>query len=133
MNIIIKDTKEIDKQAIQELFHSVEWNSGDFPDELKQAITNSHSVITAWDNTKLVGLINALSDGVMTVYFHYMLVHGEYQSLGIGKRMMEEMLRRYSNIKTKVLISYESAEEFYRIFGFKPEEGTRAMFISDVV
>ncbi|WP_433944926.1 GNAT family N-acetyltransferase [Paenibacillus sp. SN-8-1] len=133
MNIIIKETKEIDKQAIQELFHSVEWKSGDFPDELKQAITNSHSVITAWDNTKLVGLINALSDGVMTVYFHYMLVHGEYQSLGIGKRMMKEMLRRYTNIKTKVLISYESAEEFYRIFGFKPEEGTKAMFISDVV
>ncbi|MNL85827.1 Acetyltransferase (GNAT) family protein [compost metagenome] len=69
----------------------------------------------------------------MTVYFHYMLVHSDYQSIGIGKRMMEEMLRRYSNIKTKVLISYESAEEFYKIFGFKPEEGTRAMFISDVV
>ncbi|KAA2301049.1 GNAT family N-acetyltransferase, partial [Clostridioides difficile] len=67
------------------------------------------------------------------VYFHYMLVHKEYQSLGIGKRMMEQMLSRYSNIKTKVLISYDSAEKFYEIFGFKPEVGTKAMFISDMV
>ncbi|USB33393.1 GNAT family N-acetyltransferase [Paenibacillus sp. YPG26] len=133
MNITIKETKDIDKQAIQELFHSVDWKSGDYPEDLRQAMANSHSVITAWDNNKLVGLINALSDGVMTVYFHYMLVHRDYQSSGIGKRMMEAMLQRYSSIKTKVLISYESAEEFYHIFGFKPEAGTTAMFISDVV
>ncbi|PRA09461.1 MULTISPECIES: GNAT family N-acetyltransferase [unclassified Paenibacillus] len=133
MTIIFKEVKDIDTQAIQELFHSVEWKSGDFPEDLRQAINNSHTVITAWDDTKLVGLINALSDGVMTVYFHYMLVHKEYQSLGIGKRMMEQMLSRYSNIKTKVLISYDSAEKFYETFGFKPEEGTKAMFISDMV
>ncbi|TKH43907.1 GNAT family N-acetyltransferase [Paenibacillus terrae] len=133
MTIMFKEIKDIDKQAIQELFHSVDWKSGDFPEDLRQAIKNSHTVITAWDDTKLIGLINALSDGVMTVYFHYMLVHKEYQSLGIGKRMMEKMLSRYSNIKTKVLISYDSAEKFYGIFGFKPEEGTKAMFISDMV
>lgn len=32
-----------------------------------------------------------------------MLVHKEYQSLGIGKRMMEQMLSRYSNVKQKYL------------------------------
>lgn len=133
MTIVLKEIKDIDKQAIQELFYSVDWRSGDFPEDLKQAISNSHTVITAWDDKRLVGLINALSDGVMTVYFHYMVVHKEYQSLGIGKRMMEKMLGQYANIPTKVLISYESAEKFYEMFGFKPEEGTKAMFISDIV
>ena len=29
---------------------------------------NSDSVVTAWDDNKLVGLINSLDDGVMTAY-----------------------------------------------------------------
>ncbi|WP_338049243.1 GNAT family N-acetyltransferase [Paenibacillus wynnii] len=49
-----------------------------------QAIEGSHSVVAAWDGDKLVGLVNALSDGVVTVYFHYMLIHPSYQGVGIG-------------------------------------------------
>ena len=32
---------------------------------------NAHSVYSAWNGDKLVGLINYLSDGIMTAYFHY--------------------------------------------------------------
>lgn len=133
MTIIYKNIKDIDKESIKELFHSVGWKSGDFPEDLKQALINSHTIITAWEGEKLVGLVNALSDGVMTVYFHYMLVHKEYQFLGIGKKMMELILEQYKHIKTKLLVSYESAEKFYQLFGFKPEKGTKALFISEIV
>ncbi|WP_415839694.1 GNAT family N-acetyltransferase, partial [Paenibacillus tarimensis] len=107
--------------------------SGNFPNELQEAIKNSHSVVTAWYQGELVGLVNALSDGVMTVYFHYMLVHPNYQNMGIGKNMLEKILIRYEGYKNKLLISYKNAESFYRKAGFKPEEGTIAMFITDMV
>ncbi len=94
---------------------------------------NSHSVVTAWDGEKLVGLINALSDGVMTAYFHYMLVRPDYQGHGIGKQLMFAMLEMYRDYKTKVLISYPGVELFYESFGFRRETGTIPLFISDLV
>ncbi|MEK4882263.1 MULTISPECIES: hypothetical protein [Paenibacillus] len=56
MNIYYTSNKEdITKDALQELFLSVEWESGKYPNELLQAIGESHSVVTAWEGGKLVG------------------------------------------------------------------------------
>ncbi|WP_275259470.1 GNAT family N-acetyltransferase [Paenibacillus pinistramenti] len=111
----------------------MEWESGKYPDELLQAIRGSHSVAAAWDGQRLVGLINALSDGALTAYFHYMLVNPEYQGQGIGRELMNRMLERYRDYKTKVLISYPDAVEFYTKNGFHSEDGAVPMFISELV
>lgn len=128
-----KDIENITKEGLQDLFLSVEWESGNLPNELLSAISGSHSVITAWDNDKLIGLINALSDGVLTAYFHYMLVNPSYQGKGIGKEMMDMMLDRYKGYQTKVLIAYPNVVEFYGKMGFKTEDGTTPMFISELI
>lgn len=125
--------EDITKEALQALFLSVEWESGKYPDELIQTIQGSHSVASAWDGDRLVGLVNALSDGVLTVYFHYMLIHPDYQGKGIGKTMMDIMLDRYKYCKTKVLISYEGAVDFYQKCGFSKEDGAAPMFFSSLV
>jgi len=65
MNIIYSDIKDIEINQLQSLFASVQWDSANYPEKLRQAIRNSHKVITAWDGDTLVGLMNALSDGVM--------------------------------------------------------------------
>jgi len=134
MSIYYKtDLENITQESLQELFLSVEWESGKFPNELLKAIVGSHSVITAWDGEKLIGLINALSDGALTAYFHYMLVHPNYQGKKIGKEMMEMMLDKYKGYQTKVLIAYPNVIEFYENFGFKTEDGTTPMFISELI
>lgn len=134
MNIrYISNIEVITKDALQELFLSVEWESGNHPNELIQAIKGSHSIVAAWDGDKLVGLVNALSDDVLTVYFHYMLIHPSYQGEGIGRKMMDIMLERYRGCKTKVLISYQSAVGFYHKCGFSKEDGATPMFISGLV
>ena len=133
MNITYSSSKEIEADPLQSLFKALDWKSGEYPNELQEAIKNSHSVITAWNEGELVGLVNALSDGILTVYFHYMLVHPDYQSQGIGRHMLDLMLNRYEGCKNKLLVSYESAVPFYKKAGFHPEEGTVAMFITDMV
>ncbi len=69
MEIIYKKIKDFSQKELQDLFLSVEWDSGNYPEKLKMAIKNSHRVYSAYDGDKLVGLINSLSDGVMTAYF----------------------------------------------------------------
>ncbi|MCL2299275.1 MAG: GNAT family N-acetyltransferase, partial [Firmicutes bacterium] len=73
------DTHDFTPQALQELFLSVEWSSGHYPDRLALAMKNFETVYSAWDGGRLVGLICAMDDGVMTAYVHYLLVRPEYQ------------------------------------------------------
>lgn len=119
--------------GLEALFLSVEWKSGQFPRELLKAMRGSHSVVSAWDGKKLVGLINALSDGVLTVYFHYVLVDPQYQGHGIGKELVKMMLHMYKGYQTKALIAYPEVVAFYRRLGFETEAGTVPLFISDLI
>ncbi len=48
-------------------------------------LKNFETVYTDWDNDKLIGLICAMDDGIMTAYIHYLLVNPDYQNMGIGK------------------------------------------------
>lgn len=93
---------------------------------------NSHSVYSAWDGEKLVGLINCLSDGVMTAYFHYLLVRPEYQGRGIGEKLMGMILEKYESYLRKVLIAYDKQVGFYERCGFKVGSETKPMVVTSL-
>ncbi|MBN1192740.1 MAG: GNAT family N-acetyltransferase [Coriobacteriia bacterium] len=130
MAITYSHDKEFDRTALQGLFLSVGWSSGDYPDELVAAMRNSHRVVSAWDGGTLVGLINSLSDGVMTAYFHYLLVRPEYQSRGIGNHLVTTMLEEYRDYARKVLIAYDAEVGFYEHCGFEIGQGKSPMFVT---
>jgi GNAT superfamily N-acetyltransferase len=130
MEIDIRDTKEFRARDLEELFLSVEWSSGKYPDKLVIAMRNSDRVYSAWDGDKLVGLMNALSDGIMTAYFHYILVRPEYHSQGIGKKLVMRMLADYKDYARKVVISYKEETGFYERCGFKVNDDSLPMFIT---
>ena len=52
-----KTTKDFSEIELENLFLSVNWSSGSYPEKLIIAMKNSSSVFTAWDGEKLVGLI----------------------------------------------------------------------------
>lgn len=130
MAIKYKTTKIFNKQELENLFLSVEWSSGKYPEKLVRAMKNSDSVVSAWDGDKLVGLINALSDGIMTVYFHYLLVDPAYQSKGIGKALVEKILVKYRDYARKVVIAYKKEIGFYTKCGFTVGDKASPMFIT---
>ncbi len=130
MQITYKDINTIDTKQLQNLFASVEWDSANYPEKLTQAIKNSDSVITAWNGSELVGLMNALSDGVMTAYFHYLLVKPQYHKMNIGRTLVEKMLQKYSEYARKVVIAYEKEAHFYEQCGFNLGKGAVPMFIT---
>ena len=63
MEIKYKRTKDFTVDELQQLFLSVHWESGKYPEKLVRAMHNSTQVVSAWDGDKLVGLVRALDDG----------------------------------------------------------------------
>jgi ribosomal protein S18 acetylase RimI-like enzyme len=132
MNVEYKDIQDFQQKDLQGLFLSVGWSSGHYPEKLVFAMKNSSAVFTAWDSGKLVGLINALDDGVMTAYVHYLLVNPEYHDKGIGKELVSLIQGKYKDFLRIVLIAYDKEVEFYRNCGFDVGNGKTPMFITSL-
>lgn len=130
MDIVFKDIKEFSCEDLKELFLSVGWSSGQYPEKLRIAMQNSDAVYTAWDGARLIGLMNAMSDGIMNAYFQYLLVNPEYQGKGVGKRLVSLMLDHYKSFLRKTLIAYDTALEFYQQCGFETGEGKTPMSVT---
>lgn len=132
MSITYKDTHDLSTQELQRLFLSVEWSSGHYPDKLVVAMKNFKTVHTAWDNDKLVGLICAMDDGIMTAYIHYLLVDPDYQHSGIGKQLVEKMKEKYKDYLRIVIVAYNEEVGFYESCGFKKADDASPMFITSL-
>ena len=120
MTIEYKNTHEFSEQDLKDLFLSVEWSSGHFPDKLVVAMKNFKTVISAWNGDKLVGMICAMDDGIMNAYVHYLLVRPEYQGKGIGKVLVDKVH------------AYNEELAFYEHCGFKKADDASPMFITSL-
>jgi len=132
MEITYKDIHELKKEELEDLFLSVEWASGHFPDKLVIAMRNFNTVYSAWDGDKLVGMVCGMDDGIMTAYLHYMLVRPAYHHLGIGHALLELMKEHYKSYLRIGLIAYNTEIGFYESCGFKKAEEASPMFITSL-
>lgn len=130
MSITYNDTHDFSTKELEELFLSVEWSSGHFPDKLVVAMKNFKTVYTAWDGGKLIGLICAMDDGIMTAYIHYLLVNPAYQGKGIGKQLVDKMKEIYKNYLRIVIVAYNEEVDFYEACGFEKAKDASPMFIT---
>ena len=95
--ITYSEEKNFTKEQVQQLFLSVNWVSGNYPERLYKALMNSSTVLTVWDDDKLVGLTRVLDDTEMLAQIHYVLVHPDYQGQGIAGEMIEYIKEKYKN------------------------------------
>ena len=118
MKIEISEKQQIDKEKILDLYRQNKWSSADKPDELIKALENSHSLISAWDGDKLVGLANSISDGYLVVYYPHLLILPNYQRKGIGKMIMNKFQEKYSGFHQQILVADGKDIDFYENCGF---------------
>ena len=105
MALFYNDTREFSPEALEELFLSVQWESGNHPERLAKALRHYGAVFSAWDGSRLAGLVAAMDDGTMTAYVHYLLVHPRYQGCGVGSWLLGMCKRRYAGYLSIVLTS----------------------------
>ena len=124
------EEKKFTQEQVQQLFLSVSWVSGNYPERLYKALMNSSTVLTAWDNEKLVGLIRVLDDTEMLAQIHYVLVHPDYQGKGIAGKMLEYVKEKYKNFMyLEAMPEDKNNVPFYQKHGFSVMENGAAIQI----
>lgn len=130
INITYTEEKIFSVQQVQNLFLSVNWISGNYPERLHKALMNSSTVITAWHEDQLVGLVRVLDDSEMMAYIHYVLVHPDFQGCGIAGKMLTMVKEKYKNYFYIEVMPEESKNAaFYQKHGFSIMEDGVAMQI----
>ncbi|MBR4445977.1 MAG: GNAT family N-acetyltransferase [Solobacterium sp.] len=132
MSIQYKNSHDFEKPELERLFLSVGWSSGHYPDKLVTAMKNYHTVISAWDGDRLVGMICAMDDGIMNAYVHYLLVDPDYHGQGIGRKLVETIKQKYKDYLRIAVIAYNDELTFYENFGFKKSNDSSPMFITSL-
>jgi putative acetyltransferase len=128
-SIEYSDKRTLPLESILALYRANGWSSAARPELLQNALAGSHSVVTAWEGDKLLGLGNAISDGHLVVYYPHLLVLPEYQGRGIGKRLMHMLMARYDGFHQHMLVADGRAIDFYRKCGFERTGRNESMWI----
>ena len=128
--ITYSEEKKFTKEQVQQLFLSVNWVSGKYPERLYKALMNSSTVLAVWDDDKLVGLTRVLDDTEMLAQIHYVLVHPDYQGQGIAGKMIEHIKEKYKDFLYIEGMPEDKANvPFYEKHGFSIMENGAAIQI----
>ena len=116
-------------QQLQRLLdaHSF-WASGRSKRELSQMLAGSQAVISAWQDSNLVGFGRATSDGVFRTVLWDVVVAGEHRGRGLGRRIVEALLQEpvLQGVERTYLMTTNSVG-FYEKLGFTEVEEQKTL------
>jgi ribosomal protein S18 acetylase RimI-like enzyme len=116
-------------QQLQRLLdaHSF-WASGRSKRELSQMLAGSQAVISAWQDSNLVGFGRATSDGVFRTVLWDVVVAGEHRGRGLGRRIVEALLQEpvLQGVERTYLMTTNSVG-FYEKLGFTVVEEQKTL------
>ena len=108
----------VDVKSIGDLRNSVGWNS--MTEFHTKSLCNSYFYICCYDNDKLVGFLDVVSNGSSDAYIQDVIVRPEYQFKGVGTTLMAMAIDKLkkNNIYAISVLFDERLSDFYKKFGF---------------
>lgn len=88
-------------------------------ERIAKMYSNSNLIISAWDKDKLVGISRSLTDFCYCCYLSDLSVRKEYQTSGIGKKLIELTKKNIGEQTALILLSAPTAMEYYPKVGFQ--------------
>jgi ribosomal protein S18 acetylase RimI-like enzyme len=94
----------------------------------KQAFENSHTVVFAFDDGKLIGFGRAISDGTCQAALYDIAVLPEYQGKSVGFTIVSSILNRIPHCNV-ILYASPGKEPFYQKLNFRKMKTGMALFL----
>ena len=116
--MIYKYNETVSAKALSDLRESVGWNR--MEDEYNNPLMTSYYHIAVYEDGKLVGYIDSVSNGVTDAYIQDLMVHPDYQGKGLGTELMNQMIAYLKENRIYIIsvVFEESLKPFYDRFGF---------------
>lgn len=104
------------------------WATGRRPWQLGRMLGGSQVVVSAWQAGTLVGFGRATSDGVFRAVLWDVVVAGDQQGRGVGRRIVETLLASPEVAAAeRVYLMTTTGEGFYEKLGFSRVDSQRLM------
>jgi len=111
------DPRSVDLDAVCALLRDTYWAAGR-PREMV-ALTLEHSLcFTVRCGGEQVGLARVLTDRGGSSYVCDVVIHPDHRGRGLGRWLMQCLLRHPDVVNTRALLITRDAQAFYREFGF---------------
>jgi ribosomal protein S18 acetylase RimI-like enzyme len=125
---------EINLQQLQGLYNrSAFWAIDRQIEDLKIAIDRSEPVISAWDESNLIGFARATSDGIYRATIWDVIIDPDYQKLGLGRKLVETVLAHpCMNRVERIYLSTTYQQKFYERLGFEINSSTTMVRVNPV-
>ncbi len=95
------------------------WAQNRSLNQLKKMIANSSSIVTLWEEKKLIGFGRATSDNIYRAVLWDIVIAEDYQKHGFGKILVNS-LQKSKSVKDveKVYLMTTNCKDFYESCGF---------------
>ncbi len=95
---------------------------------LETVFSNSRYKCFILDEGRLIGVGRALADGVDCSYICDVAVLPDYQGMGLGKKIVEQLVTLSTGHNKIILYTIPGSESFYEKIGFKHMTTAMAIF-----
>ncbi len=114
------DNTALTEDMLTEFF--VGWPIRPCPARHLRALRGSHRVVVAFDGDRVVGFINAISDGELAAFIPWLEVLPSHQGRGVGRELVRRLCAELAGYYSIDLIcdplgSYYSALGFQQLLG----------------
>jgi len=106
------------EKELKNLFSQTTWASKRKNKDIEKMLKNLTVFVTVRENSKLIGFGRAISDGIYRALVDDIIVDGSYQKQGIGRMVIENILKQLNGIDEIFLNTKPDLEVFYKKFGF---------------
>ena len=106
------------EKELKALFSQTTWASERKNRDIRKMLENLTVFVTVRENLKLIGFGRAISDGVYRALLDDIIVDNSYQKRGLGKVIVENLLKQLVGIDEIFLNTKPELGEFYKKFGF---------------
>ena len=116
--MIYQYNETVSAKDLSDLREAVGWNR--MESEYSNPLMMSFYHIAVYEDGKLVGYIDSVSNGVTDAYIQDLMVHPDYQGKGLGTELMNQMIAYLKENRIYIIsvVFEESLKPFYDRFGF---------------
>jgi len=114
-------TESIVADDLEDFFEG--WGKKPDPEKRLKILQNSDHIITAHDEGRLIGFINAITDKNLSAYIPLLEVLPAYRGKGIGSELVKRMTELLNSFYMIDLCCDDSLSGFYEKLGFVKSAG----------